>query len=150
MWEGQGSGLSHSLFTGCLVALAASNLGYPAVPCWSLPGSSQGKNSQEKARALPACGPCEPPCHHRLEMGLSRGVGVEEVQTRGKLPSFRYLLPRSTPKCCSALSSLSLSLFPYPLFFKTGGGEKEEIVFDLSGGKKSVLFRLLANTTNSV
>lgn len=35
-------------------------------------------------------------------------------------------------------------------FFKLGEGRGKEAVFDLGGGKKSVLFRLLANTTNSV
>lgn len=51
--------------------------------------------------------------------------------------------------------SLAPKSFPFLFLlllpsFKLGEGRGKEAVFDLSGGKKSVLFRLLANTTNSV
>lgn len=47
--------------------------------------------------------------------------------------------------------TLSFPSFPpQPPLLLNWGRDREETVFDLSGGKKSVLFRLLANTTNSV
>lgn len=62
--------------------------------------------------------------------------------------------PQEGPNHSCHLSLVPKSL-PFLFFlllpsFKLGEGRGKEAVFDLSGGKKSVLFRLLANTTNSV
>lgn len=65
--------------------------------------------------------------------GLKGRLGVQALITAATLPGSRV----------SALLSL------LPSFLNWGRGEGRA-VFDLGGGKKSVLFRLLANTTNSV
>lgn len=84
---------------------------------------SDGELSQHVTTEVPPIGPGE-------------GLGVQALITAATFRWFPSLFPFS-----------SSSSFP---FLNWGRGEGKEAVFDLGGGKKSVLFRLLANTTNSV
>lgn len=94
---------------------------------------------QKVAVALPACRPPRARARGRVQ-----GRCVHPAQ-----PS-RVPVPPLCPRV-PALSSLPvLPVLPAPPLPKRGGGAREGAAFDLRGGKKSVLFRLLANTTNSV
>lgn len=87
------------------------------------PQKVMGELSQRVIPGVPPIGPGE-------------GLGVQALITAATFPWFPSLFP-----------FLFLLLLP---FFKLGEGREKEACFDVGGGKKSVLFRLLANTTNSV